>query len=99
MSGRSERYKRKRRGDSWFEVFKEGEEKRLGTGAGVTLGRNRDTSFSQAREKKIRTVMLSIKGGGLMASLPLSFSVDWRGVLLRVKGHVWVWKVWVWELL
>lgn len=45
---------RERDGDRWLEVLKEAGEKRLGTGAGGTLGRKRDTSFSQASGKEIR---------------------------------------------
>lgn len=60
LSGRSERYKGKRRGNSWFEVFKEAEEIRY-----------RDRSYPWKKQgyfilpgqrKTIRTVMLSIKG-------------------------------------
>ena len=82
-----------RGGDGWCEVLKAAGEKRLSTGVGVTLGRKRDTSLSQAGGKEIGTgdvIAKREKGGKVRASLGLSFSVDWRsGCLLRVEGQAW----------
>lgn len=92
LSGRSERYKGKRRGNSWFEVFKEAEEIRYRDrsypwkkqGYFILPGQREDNKNSDVINKRE-------EGGKLRASLALSFSVDWRrGCLLRVKGHVWV---------
>lgn len=61
---------------------------------GVALGRKRDTSFSQASRKEIRTGDVIAKreeGGKVRESLALSSFVDWRRGCLR--GQLWVQEV------